>query len=168
MAAVPACGRGSGDQGRSRLRDRLVETAGRHRIPPMGITDGLIAPRPLWPHPSVARLSGRIRRAWQDQGIVLHAHHLRRLLTRSLTDDHPGHTQRALDRDASAPRLVQPPARGPVQEVPEGGGWPPHDERRAACARRTAGGSFQQHPWDERVREAQRCRHCNAPWSSCC
>jgi hypothetical protein len=80
----------------------------------------------------VERLIGSIRRECLDHVIVLHERHLRRLLIRYFSYYHAWRTHRGLDMDAPVPHPVQPPALGPVQEVPEVGGLHHHDERRAA------------------------------------
>jgi hypothetical protein len=47
-------------------------------------------------------------------------------------DDHHGRRHRAFALDGPVPRPVQRPEVGPIRDVPEVGGWPHHDERRAA------------------------------------
>jgi putative transposase len=114
-----------------RYRDRLYSASFRQRVRHMGIEQVVIAPRSPWQNPYVERLIGSIRRECLDHMIVLHERHLRRFLTGSFQCDHHWRTHRALDMDGPVPRPVQRPDSGLIREVPEGGGWPHHDERRA-------------------------------------
>jgi transposase InsO family protein len=115
-----------------RDRDGIYGTLFQQRVRHMGITEVKIAPRSPWQNPYVERLIGSIRRECLDQVIVLGEQHLRRILTGYFQYYHRFRTHRALDMDAPATRPVQPPALGPVQEVPEVGGLHHHYERQAA------------------------------------
>jgi hypothetical protein len=66
--------------------------------------------------------------------IVLHARHLRRLLTGYLHYYHYWRTHRALAMDCPVPRPVQRPEVGRIREVPEVGRLHHHDERRVASS----------------------------------
>jgi putative transposase len=114
-----------------RDRDSIYGATFRQRVHDMGIEEVLIALRSPWQNPSVERLIGSIRRECLDHVIVLHARHLRRLLTRYFQYDHHWRTHRALDRDCPVPRPVQRLECGLIREVPDVGGWPHHDARRA-------------------------------------
>jgi hypothetical protein len=70
----------------------------------------------------VERVIGSIRRECLDHVIVLHEHHLRRLLIECFHYYHNWRTHRALAMDCPRPRLVQRPELGLVREVPEVGG----------------------------------------------
>ena len=73
-----------------RDRDRVYGASFRQRVQHMGIEEVLIAPRSPWQNPYVERLIGSIRRECLDHVIVLHEHHLRRLLTEYFSYYHPG------------------------------------------------------------------------------
>jgi putative transposase len=115
-----------------RDRDRVYGASFRLRLRNMGIEEVLIAPRSPWQNPYVERLIGSIRRECLDHVIVLHEHHLRRLLTGYFQYYHRWRTHRALDMDCPLPRLVQRREVGPIREVPEVDGLHHHYERRAA------------------------------------
>jgi putative transposase len=115
-----------------RDRDRISGASFRQRVQHMGIEEVLIAPRSPWQNPYVERLIGSIRRECLDHVIVLHERHLRRLLTEFFCYEHHWRTHRALAMDCPRPRPVQRPEVGSIKEVPEVGGLPHHDERRAA------------------------------------
>jgi transposase InsO family protein len=113
-------------------RDRIYGVAFRQRVRHMGIEEVLTAPKSPWQNPYVERLVGSIRRDCLDHVIVLHEHHLRRLLTGYFQYYHHWRTHRALAMDCPVPRSVQRPEVGPIREVPEVGGLHHHYERRAA------------------------------------
>jgi transposase InsO family protein len=115
-----------------RDRDSMYSAAFRQRVQHMGIEEIVIAPHSPWQNPYVERLIGSIRRECLDHVVVLHERHLQRILTRYFSYYHRFRTHRAWDMDAPVPRAVQPPALGPIQEVPEVGGLHHHYERRAA------------------------------------
>jgi putative transposase len=115
-----------------RDRDRLYGVSFRQRVQHMGIEEVLIAPRRPWQNPYVERLIGSIRRDCLDHVVVLHARHLRRLLTGYFQYYHHWRTHRALDMDCPIPRLIQRLEVGLIREVPEVGGLHHHYERQAA------------------------------------
>jgi putative transposase len=115
-----------------RDRDRIYGAYFRQRVRHMGIEEVLIAPKSPWQNPYVERLIGSIRRECLDHVIVLHEHHLRRLLTEYFHCYHHWRTHRALAMDYPRPRLVQRPELGLVREVPDVGGLHHHYERRVA------------------------------------
>ena len=92
----------------------------------------VIAPRRPWQHPYVERLIGSIRRECLDHVAILHMHHLTRILASSLACDHQWRTHLLLAMNCPVPRPILAPDRGKVVAVPEVGGLPHHDERRAA------------------------------------
>jgi hypothetical protein len=122
------------------LRDRgcIYGAAIRQRVRHMGIEEVPIAPYSPRQNPYVERLIGSIRRECLDQVLVLHARHLRRLLTEYFQYYHHWRTHRALDVDCPVARSVQRPEVGLISEVPELGGLHHHDERRAAWLGRIA------------------------------
>jgi putative transposase len=115
-----------------RDRDHVYSASFRQRVQHMGIEEVVIAPRSPWQNPYVERLIGSIRRGCLDHVIVLHEHHLRRLLTEYCHYYHHWRTHRALTMDCPRPRLVQRPELGLVREVPDVGGLHHHYERRVA------------------------------------
>ena len=115
-----------------RDRDSIYGASFRQRVCNMGIKEVVIAPRSPWQNPYVERLIGSIRRECLAHVIVLHARHLRRLLTEYFRYYHHWRTHRALDMDCPVARPVQRPAVGSIREVPEVGGLHHHYERRAA------------------------------------
>jgi transposase InsO family protein len=114
-----------------RDRDRIYSASFRRRVRNMGIADVVIAPRSPWQNPYVERLIGSIRHECLDHVIVLHARHLRRLLTGYVHYYHYWRTHRSLAMDCPVSRPVQRPEVGPIREVPEVGGLHHHYERRA-------------------------------------
>jgi putative transposase len=115
-----------------RDRDAIYGGAFRWRLRTMGIEEVLTAPRSPWQNPYVERVIGSIRREVLDHVIVLHAKHLRRLLTEYVAYYHRFRTHLALAMDCPEPRALQPPECGRVVEVPEVGGLHHHYERQAA------------------------------------
>jgi putative transposase len=115
-----------------RARDRMDGAALRQRVRPMGIDDGLMAPRSPWQHPFVERLRGSIRRECLDHVVIFHARHLPRILASYFADDHRWRTPRSLAMDCPEQRPVEPPGAGAVIAVPEVGGRHHHYARRAA------------------------------------
>jgi len=116
-----------------RDRDSIYGAAFRQRVQHMGIEEVRIAPCSPWQNPYVERLIGSIRRACLDHVIVLHEHHLRRLLTRYFAYYQQFRTHLSLAMDCPEPRPIHPPAWGKVMAVPEVGGLHDHDERRQAA-----------------------------------
>jgi putative transposase len=109
-----------------RDRDRIYSASFRQRVQHMGIEDVLIAPRSPWQNPYVERLIGSIRRDCLDHVIVLHARHLRRLLTEYFRYYHRWRTHRALAMDCPLPRPIQRPEVGSIREVADVGGLHRH------------------------------------------
>ena len=114
-----------------RTRDCIYEQSLQQRVK-RGIEEVKIAPRSRWQNTYVEWVIGSRRRDMFDQAIVLHALHLRCLLTAYLTYDHRFRTHLALAMDCSMPRPVASPEAGEVIVVPEVGGLHHHDERWAA------------------------------------
>ena len=115
-----------------RDRDTIYGAAFRQRVAGLGLAEVLTAPHAPWQSPYVERLIGSIRRECLDHVIVLNAPHLRRILARYLRYYHRTRTHLSLEKDAPEPRPVDPPAHGPIVEVPEVGGLHHRYERRAA------------------------------------
>jgi hypothetical protein len=113
-------------------RDGVYGIAFRTRVAGMGITEVRTAPHSPWPSPYAERLIGSIRREWLDHVVVLHARHLRRMLTTYFAHYHQWRCHQGSAMDCPAPRRVQPPQQGSVVEVLESGRLYRHDERRAA------------------------------------
>ena len=83
-----------------RDRDSIYGPIFRQRVRSMGIKEVKTAPRSLWQNPYVERLIGSIRRECLDHMMILHEHHLQRILARYLT--------RVLDKPTQ-PRAVPTP-----------------------------------------------------------
>jgi len=115
-----------------RDRDRIYGASFRQQVQHRGIEEVLIASRSPWQNPYVERIIGSNRRECLDHGIVLHARHLRRLLTEYFRYYHHWRTHRALAMDCPRPRLIQWPEVGSIREVPEVDGLHHHHERRVA------------------------------------
>ena len=115
-----------------RTRDCIYEKSFQQRVKKRGIEEVKIAPRSPWQNAYVERVIGSRRRDMFDQVIVLHALHLRCLLTEYLTYDHRFRTHLSLAMDCPMPRPVASPEAGEVIVVPEVGGLHHHDERWAA------------------------------------
>ncbi len=96
----------------------------------VGITEVRTAPRSPWQSPGVERPIGSIRRECLDHAVVLHARHLRRMLTTYFAHYHQWRCHQRLAMDCPAARRVQPPEKGGVVEVLESGGLYRHYERR--------------------------------------
>ena len=116
-----------------RDRDAIYSVVFQQRIKNMGIKEVQIAPRSPWQNPYCERLIGSIRRDVLDHVIVLHEHHLRRLLTRYFAYYQQFRTHLSLAMDCPEPRPIHPPAWGKVIAVSEVGGLHYHYERRRAA-----------------------------------
>jgi hypothetical protein len=103
----------------------------RQRIQHMGIEEVVIAYRSPWQSPHVERLIGSIRRECLDHVIVLNEAHLIRILTSYFDYYHQSRTHLSLDRNAPAPRPVEPPSHGCVIAIPQVGGLHHHYTRAA-------------------------------------
>ena len=98
----------------------------------MDIHEVLTAPQSPWQNPYVERLIGSIRRECLDHMIVFSESSLRRVLKSYFQYYERSRTHLALEKDAPAPRAIQPPELGVVIELPEVGGLHHRYERRAA------------------------------------
>jgi hypothetical protein len=78
------------------------------------------------------RVMGSIRRECLDHLIVFNEGSLRHHLRAYADYYHGTRTHLALQKDCPEPREVQPAAAGPMVSIPEVGGLPHRDERRAA------------------------------------
>jgi putative transposase len=116
-----------------RGRDSIYGVAFRQRVRNSGIKEVVIAARSPWQNPYVERLIGSIRRECLDQVVVLHEHHLQRILTGYFAYYHRFRTHLSLAMDCPEPRPVSPPAHGKVIAVPEVGGLHHHYERQQAA-----------------------------------
>jgi len=115
-----------------RDRDGIYGVVFRQRVRHMGMKEVVIAPRSPWQNPYVERLIGRIRRECLDHVVVLHEHHLTRILASYFVYYHRWRTHLPLAMDCPEPRPVLAAARGRVIAVPEVGGLHHHYERIAA------------------------------------
>jgi transposase InsO family protein len=115
-----------------RDRDGVYGLMFRERVKGLGIEEVVIAPRSPWQSPYVERVIGSVRRECLDHVVVLGEKHLRRIIKHYLSYYHGARTHLALDKDAPAPRSVQPAEKGIVMEIPEVGGLHHRYERRAA------------------------------------
>ena len=115
-----------------RDRDAIYGLDVRRTVQRMGIEDLLTAHRCPWQNPFVERVIGSIRRECLDHVIVWNERSLHRHLQRYLAYYHEQRTHLSLAKDAPIPRAVQPPAVGPILQVPHIGGLHHHYERRAA------------------------------------
>ncbi len=121
------------DAPRFMIRDR-DGTYGRvfqDRVKCMDIEQVVTAPRSPWQNPFIEPLIGSIRRECLDHVIVLNERHLRRILRSYFEYFHHSRTHLSLDRNSPVPREIEPPARGRVIAIPQGGGLH-HRYRRAA------------------------------------
>ena len=115
-----------------RDRDSIYGAEFRQRVRGIGIAEVLTAPRSPWQNPFAERVIGTIRRELLDHVIVLNEQHLRRRLRSYLGYYHGSRTHLALEKDAPAPRAVEPPECGDVVAVPQVGGLHHRYVRRAA------------------------------------
>jgi putative transposase len=115
-----------------RDRDRISSVSFRQHVWNMGMEEVIIALRSPWQHPYVERLIGSIRREVLDHVIVLNERYLTRLPTAYMGYYHRWRTHLSLTMDCPEPRPLLSADQGRVIAVPEVGGLPHHDERRAA------------------------------------
>jgi transposase InsO family protein len=113
-------------------RDSIYGDAFKERVKSLGIEEVITAPRSPWQNPFVERLIGSIRRECLDHVIVLNERHFTRILSSYFDYYHGSRTHLSLDRNAPAPRDVEPPDRGPVVAVPQVGGLHHRYTRRVA------------------------------------
>ena len=114
-----------------RDRDAAYGQRFRQRIEAMRIEEVITAPRSPWQNPYVERVIGSIRRECLDH-IIINERHLRRVLASYVVYYHQSRTHLSLDKDCPEPRLIQPPAIGPVIALPQVGGLHHRYERVAA------------------------------------
>jgi putative transposase len=98
----------------------------------MGIQQVLTAPRSPWQNAHAERFIGSLRRECLDHIIVFNESSLRRILKGYFEYYERSRTHLALEKDAPASRVVQPPTLGTVIELPQVGGLHHRYERRAA------------------------------------
>jgi putative transposase len=115
-----------------RDRDGVYGVGFRKRVASLGIAEVVTAARSPWQSPYVERMIGSIRRECLDRVIVLHARHLRRVLSSYFAHYHRWRCHQGLDLDCPEPRPIQSPEQGEVVEVAESGGMYRHYERCAA------------------------------------
>jgi len=115
-----------------RDRDAIYGPDVRRTVQQIGIKEVLTAHRCPWQNPFVERVIGSLRRECLDHVIVWNERSLRRHLQRYLAYYHEWRTHLSLEKDAPIPRAAQPPAVGPILQVPHIGGLHHHYERRAA------------------------------------
>jgi transposase InsO family protein len=114
-----------------RDRDGIYGSRVRQTLVRMGIEEVVIAPCSPWQSPNVERFIGSLRRECLNHVIVLNARHLQRIVANYLAYYHQARPHLSLERNAPAPREVEPPARGPVVGEPMVGGLH-HRYRRVA------------------------------------
>ena len=129
---VEAVGDGKSPRYLIRDRDGVYGLAFRDRVKALDIEEVVIAPHSPSQDPYAERVIGTLRRECLDHVVILGETHLRRIVRHYLKYYHGARTHLALDKDAPEPRSVQPPDRGTVIEIPEGGGLHHRYERRAA------------------------------------
>jgi transposase InsO family protein len=88
----------------------------------LGIEEVVIAPHAPWQNAHVERLIGSLRRECLDHVIVLGEAHLRRILIAYLRYYHEARPHLALERNAPAPRSLEPRSLGRVIALPQVGG----------------------------------------------
>ena len=105
-----------------RDRDGIYGDDFRDRIGGMGINEVVIAARSPWQNPYCERLIGSIRRECLNHMIILNEAHLKRILHSYFDYYLHSRTHLSLDRNAPAPREVEPPSEGKVISIPQVGG----------------------------------------------
>ena len=115
-----------------RDRDGIYGNDFKQCVRALAIKQVLTAPRSPWQNPYVERVIGSVRRECLDHVIVFNESHLRRVLRQYLLYYHGSRTHLSLEKDAPAPRPMEPPNRGRVVEFPEVGGLHHRYARRAA------------------------------------
>ncbi len=128
VEAFPA----EGTEPRYLLRDRDSTYSDwfRHRVAGLGIREIVTAPQSPWQNPYAERVIGSIRRECVDHLIVLSEDHLRRILREYVLYYNASRPHLSLERNAPAPRSIEPPALGAVMAVPQVGGL----HHRYTCA----------------------------------
>ncbi|MGH1482860.1 MAG: integrase core domain-containing protein [Geminicoccales bacterium] len=84
----------------------------------LGLKDLPTAPRCPWRNGYVERVIGSIRRDWLDNVVVLHEHHLKRLLRGYFVYYHAWRPHRSLRMDAPDGRAICRPEQGKIIEFP--------------------------------------------------
>jgi putative transposase len=115
-----------------RDRDGVYGEDFRQQLEQMDIHEVLTVPRSPWQNAYAERLVGSIRRECLDHVIALNESSLRRVLRSYFDYYQVSRTHLSLAKDAPEPRAIQPPALGPVHELPQVGGLHHRYERRAA------------------------------------
>jgi putative transposase len=110
-------------------RDCIYGAAFHRQVAEMGICEVLTAPRSPWQNAYAERFIGSLRRECLDHIIIFNESSLRRILKAYFEYYEHSRTHLALEKDAPASRLIQPPELGEILEVPQVGG---RYERRAA------------------------------------
>ena len=99
----------------------------------LGIESVQTAWKSPWQNPYCERLIGSIRRDCLDHVIIRNEADLLRKLRDYFRYYHTVRAHLSLDLNAPVPRLVEPPALGPVVAIPHLGGLHPHYTRRPAA-----------------------------------
>jgi len=120
VEAFPA----EGTEPRYLLRDRdsIYSDWFGHRVAGLGIKEIVTAPQSPWQNPYAERVIGSIRRECLDHVIVLGENHLRQILREYVRYYNESRPHLSLERNAPAPRSIEPPALGAVLVVPQVGG----------------------------------------------
>ncbi len=102
------------------------------RVAEMGIREVVTAPRSPWQNAYAERFIGSLRLECLDHIIVFNESSLRRIVETYFEYYEHSRTHLALEKDAPAFRVSQPPELGVVVELPQVGGLHHRYERRAA------------------------------------
>ena len=105
-----------------RDRDSIYGLEFQTRATALGLEQKLIAARSSWQSPFVERLIGSIRRECLDHALVLHARHLRRVLSDYFQYYHRHRPHRGRAQDCPEARPVEPPEQGKIIALPLVGG----------------------------------------------
>jgi len=105
-----------------RDRDSIYSDWFRHRVSRLGIKEIVTAPQSPWQNPYAERVIGSIRRECLDHLIVLGENQLRQILRGYVRYYNESRPHLSLERNAPAPRSIEPPALGAVVAVPQVGG----------------------------------------------
>jgi putative transposase len=110
----------------------FTERPSNQQVAEMGICEVLTAPRCPWQNAYAERFIGSLRRECLDHMIIFNESSLRRILKAYFEYYEHSRTHLALEKDAPASRVIQPPELGEIVELPQVGGLHHHYERRAA------------------------------------
>ena len=105
-----------------RDNDQIYGEVFQKRVENLGIDEVKTAKGSPWQNPYVERLIGSLRRECLDHVIVLGERHLKGILGDYFEYYHQARTHLSLDRNAPAPRDVEPPSRGRILCVSQVGG----------------------------------------------